>query len=66
MTIRFSWICLFYLLALSAYGEEKLWQSEIAFGLLMTTGNTDEENLNGAEISPGRRTNGDIIFVWIR
>jgi putative salt-induced outer membrane protein len=47
MFTRFCWICLFYLLSVSAHGDEKLWQSEIAFGMILTTGNTDEENLNG-------------------
>lgn len=47
--IRARIICIFFfgLLSLAAYGEEKLWHSEIALGLVMTTGNTDEENING-------------------
>jgi len=47
MCVRFSWICFFCLVSQSAYGEEKLWHNEIALGLVMTTGNTDEENFNG-------------------
>jgi len=47
MTTKSSWVYLLCLLSLSAFGEEKIWHSEIAFGLVMTTGNTEEENLNG-------------------
>lgn len=47
MIIRIICILLFGLLSLTAYGEEKLWRSEISLGLMMTTGNTDKENITG-------------------